>query len=94
MPTNINFLQKLANHRAFEEGDVETHFIEHHKDDLFVDPNNKEISEEAYDAARLSANLVAACLCEEEHSTLKESHPGTLMKSCLGINSTCFLASS
>ncbi|KAK6260049.1 hypothetical protein SCA6_014523 [Theobroma cacao] len=76
VPTNINFLQKLANHRAFEEGDVETHFIEHHKDDLFVDPNNKEISEEAYDAARLSANLVVACLCEEEHSTLKESHPG------------------
>ncbi|KAJ4840729.1 hypothetical protein Tsubulata_026274 [Turnera subulata] len=38
VPTNISFLQKLADHRAFEEGNVETHFIEHHKDELFVDP--------------------------------------------------------
>ncbi|XWS31534.1 hypothetical protein CRYUN_Cryun23aG0084800 [Craigia yunnanensis] len=76
VPTNINFLQKLANHRAFEEANLETHFIEHHKDDLFVDPNNEVISEDAYDAARLSANLVVACLCEKERSALKENHPG------------------
>ncbi|XP_022727712.1 methylcrotonoyl-CoA carboxylase subunit alpha, mitochondrial-like isoform X4 [Durio zibethinus] len=76
VPTNINFLQRLANHRAFEEGNVETHFIEHHKDDLFVDPNNKVISKDAYDAARLGANLVAACLCEKERSALQEGHSG------------------
>ncbi|XVF32528.1 hypothetical protein REPUB_Repub17cG0090400 [Reevesia pubescens] len=76
VPTNISFLQRLAIHRAFEEGNVETHFIEHHKDDLFVDPNNKVISEDAYDAARFGANLVAACLCEKECSALKESHSG------------------
>ncbi|OMP05096.1 Biotin/lipoyl attachment [Corchorus olitorius] len=76
VPTNINFLQKLANHRAFIEGNVETHFIEHHKDDLFIDPNNKVICEDAYHAARLSASLVAACLCEKERSVSRESYPG------------------
>ncbi|XP_039030940.1 methylcrotonoyl-CoA carboxylase subunit alpha, mitochondrial-like [Hibiscus syriacus] len=76
VPTNINFLQKLANNKAFEEGNVETHFIEHHKDDLFVDPKNKVIYEEAYSAARFGAKLVAACLCNKEHSALKESHSG------------------
>ncbi|KAB2069061.1 hypothetical protein ES319_A08G071900v1 [Gossypium barbadense] len=76
LPTNINFLQKLANHKAFEEGNVETHFIEHHNDDLFVDPNNKVIYEDAYSAARLGAKLVAACLCEKERSAMKESHSG------------------
>ena len=86
MPTNINFLQRLANHRAFEEGNVETHFIEHHKDDLFVDPNNEIISEDAYDAARFSANLVVACLCEKECSTLKENHSGKLMLEILSWN--------
>ncbi|KAE8721385.1 Methylcrotonoyl-CoA carboxylase subunit alpha [Hibiscus syriacus] len=75
VPTNINFLQKLANNKAFEEGNVETHFIEHHKDDLFVDPNNKVSYEEAYGAARFGAKLVAACLCDK-HSALKESHSG------------------
>ncbi|XWS46862.1 hypothetical protein CRYUN_Cryun14cG0104500 [Craigia yunnanensis] len=74
--TNINFLQRLANHREFEEGNVETHFIEHHKDDLFVDPNNKVISKDAYDAARIGENLVAACLCERERSALQEGHSG------------------
>ncbi|KAE8696948.1 Methylcrotonoyl-CoA carboxylase subunit alpha [Hibiscus syriacus] len=76
VPTNINFLQKLANNKAFEEGNVETHFIEHHKDDLFVDPNNKVSYEEAYNAARFGAKLVDACLCDKEHSALKESHSG------------------
>ncbi|KAA3471161.1 methylcrotonoyl-CoA carboxylase subunit alpha, mitochondrial [Gossypium australe] len=76
VPTNINFLQNLANHKAFEEGNVETHFIEHHKDDLFVDPNNKVIYEDAFSAARLGAKLVAACLCEKERSAMKESHSG------------------
>ncbi|GLU07577.1 hypothetical protein SLE2022_245320 [Rubroshorea leprosula] len=75
VPTNIGFLQKLASHRAFEEGNVETHFIEHHKNDLFADPNNKEIAEHEFSEARFSANLVAACVCEMECSALKESPP-------------------
>lgn len=86
LPTNINFLQKLANHKAFEEGNVETHFIEHHKDDLFVDPNNKVIYEDAYSAARLGAKLVAACLCEKERSAMKESHSGKLILQILSWN--------
>ncbi|PON94953.1 Pyruvate carboxylase [Trema orientale] len=77
LPTNINFLQKLANHWAFEGGKVETHFIEHYKDDLFVDPSNSVLAKEAYDAARFSATLVAACIIKKEHSTLKENIPGT-----------------
>ncbi|QHO52535.1 hypothetical protein HN51_021456 [Arachis hypogaea] len=74
LPTNINFLQKLANHQAFESGNVETHFIENYKDDLFVDSTN---SKEAYEAARLSASLVAACLIEKEHFTLARNPPGS-----------------
>lgn len=74
VPTNINFLQKLANHRAFEDGDVETHFIENHKDDLFIDPNNSLLAKEAYSSARFSAGLAAACLCEKERSFLKEGY--------------------
>ncbi|KAH9785760.1 methylcrotonoyl-CoA carboxylase subunit alpha [Citrus sinensis] len=75
VPTNINFLQKLAKHRAFESGDVETHFIEQHKDELFVKPS-QSVSAEMNSAARLSATLVAACIFEKEKSTLKESPPG------------------
>ncbi|KAL9430982.1 hypothetical protein AB3S75_026220 [Citrus x aurantiifolia] len=74
VPTNINFLQKLAKHRAFESGDVETHFIEQHKDELFVKPS-QSVSAEMNSAARLSATLVAACIFEKEKSTLKESPP-------------------
>lgn len=77
MPTNINFLQNLAKHWAFESGDVETHFIEQHKDDLFVKPS-QSVSAEMNSAARLSATLVAACICEKEKSALKESPPGKL----------------
>ncbi|XP_015892065.2 methylcrotonoyl-CoA carboxylase subunit alpha, mitochondrial isoform X2 [Ziziphus jujuba] len=75
LPTNINFLQKLANHWAFENGNVETHFIERFKDDLFVDPSNSISAKEAFDAARFSAGLVAACVIEKEHSAWKDNLP-------------------
>ncbi|KAJ0982498.1 hypothetical protein J5N97_010753 [Dioscorea zingiberensis] len=48
LPTNINFLQRLADHWAFAK---------------------------AY-AAKLSAALVAACICDREHITSKELIPG------------------
>ncbi|CAI0434043.1 unnamed protein product [Linum tenue] len=67
VPTNINFLQKLANHEEFKDGNVETHFIEHHKDDLFVDPNNSVLVKEAHDKAKSVASIVAACLCEKDN---------------------------
>ncbi|CAH1417707.1 unnamed protein product [Lactuca virosa] len=51
LPTNIEFLYKLANHKAFEN---------------------------AYDSAKHSAALVAACICEKEHTLLKKSPPGGL----------------
>ncbi|KAI3690284.1 hypothetical protein L2E82_48264 [Cichorium intybus] len=52
LPTNIEFLYKLANHKAFENGELETHFIDHFKDDLFVTPNDSVSAETAYDAAK------------------------------------------
>ncbi|GMH02399.1 hypothetical protein Nepgr_004238 [Nepenthes gracilis] len=74
LPTNINFLRKLSNHWAFEKGQVETHFIEHYKDELFSDSVNAEQAEEVYEAAKFSAAIVAACLCKKENSIMKENH--------------------
>lgn len=71
LPTNINFLLKLANHSAFENGQVETHFIEHHKDVLFADSSNMELAEEACKSATRSAMLAAACLCKMDINTAK-----------------------
>lgn len=76
MPTNINFLFKLANHWAFENGQVETHFIENHRDALFPDSSNMELAEEAYKSAVHSAMLVAACLCKMEINTAKRNCQG------------------
>nr|CAD1834765.1 unnamed protein product [Ananas comosus var. bracteatus] len=60
LPTSIGFLQGLVGHWAFARGLVETHFIEHHKSDLLVDSAEK-LTEEASNAAKLGATLVAAC---------------------------------
>ncbi|KAG4981897.1 hypothetical protein JHK84_026995 [Glycine max] len=76
LPTNVHFLQKLANHRAFANGNVETHFIDNYKEDLFVDANNSVSVKEAYEAAGLNASLVAACLIEKEHFMLARNPPG------------------
>ncbi|CAN1766180.1 Methylcrotonoyl-CoA carboxylase subunit alpha, mitochondrial [Linum perenne] len=78
VPTNISFLQKLANHKEFENGNVETHFIDHHKEDLFVDPNNSVSAKEARDKARSVAAMVAACLCEKDHYASRVNPPGSL----------------
>ncbi|PSS06365.1 Methylcrotonoyl-CoA carboxylase subunit alpha like, partial [Actinidia chinensis var. chinensis] len=78
LPTNINFLFRLANHKAFENGEVETHFIEHFRDDLFVDPSNPVWAQKAHNAAKFSASLVAACICEKENGALRERPPGGL----------------
>ncbi|XP_027366907.1 methylcrotonoyl-CoA carboxylase subunit alpha, mitochondrial isoform X2 [Abrus precatorius] len=76
VPTNVNFLQKLANNGAFASGNVETHFIDNHKEDLFVDAKNSVSVKEASEAARLSASLVATCLIEKEHSILARNPTG------------------
>ncbi|KAK6940781.1 Methylcrotonoyl-CoA carboxylase subunit alpha, BT domain [Dillenia turbinata] len=76
LPTNINFLQKLADHWAFVDGKVETHLIENFKDDLFADSCSSELAKETYDTARLGASLVAACVCKAEHSALREGSSG------------------
>ncbi|XAR61176.1 Methylcrotonoyl-CoA carboxylase [Bertholletia excelsa] len=78
LPTNISFLSSLANHQAFENGEVETHFIEHFQNDLFVDPSNLLSSQEVQNAAKLGASLVAACICEKALGALKERPPGGL----------------
>ncbi|XP_058072459.1 methylcrotonoyl-CoA carboxylase subunit alpha, mitochondrial isoform X3 [Magnolia sinica] len=75
LPTNISFLQRLANHWAFENGQVETHFIEHFKDDLFV-ASTDTIAKDSWASAKLSATLVAACVCKLEQISSKESFTG------------------
>ncbi|KAL0459502.1 UNVERIFIED_CONTAM: Methylcrotonoyl-CoA carboxylase subunit alpha, mitochondrial [Sesamum latifolium] len=78
LPTNIDFLLKLANHGAFENGEVETHFIDLHKDDLFIDPNDQLSKQQVYNAAIRGAAIAAACVCEKEHAATKEGTPGNL----------------
>ncbi|KAL3647845.1 hypothetical protein CASFOL_008813 [Castilleja foliolosa] len=78
LPTNIDFLLKLANHQAFESGEVETHFIEMHKDDLFVDPNDQLSTQQVYNAAVHGAAIAAACVCEKEHKEMRENASGNL----------------
>lgn len=86
LPTNIDFLLKLANHGAFRNGEVETHFIEQHKDDLFNDSCNPILAQEAYDAAKNAISILAACLCEKEHAALKGSVPGSFQISSFPYN--------
>ncbi|KAK4763189.1 hypothetical protein SAY86_008957 [Trapa natans] len=76
LPTNIDFLTKLANHQAFEDGNLETHFIENFKDDLFIDPANSLSVKEAHDDAEYFAALVAACICKKEHCNLQDGALG------------------
>lgn len=72
---------------------METHFIDNYKEDLFVDATNSESAKEAYEAARRSASLVAACLVEKEHFVSARNPPGivsfllfnVLSYFCLGI---------
>lgn len=75
MPTNISFLQKLANHQSFANGLVETHFIERFKSDLFIDSGSK-ISDETYNAVKLDAALAVACICRHEQEKLKDIFSG------------------
>ncbi|KAK9144785.1 hypothetical protein Sjap_004688 [Stephania japonica] len=67
LPTNINFLQRLSDHWAFKDEQVETHFIEHIKNELLGDPSNEMLKAEAYNTATFAATLVAACACQKEH---------------------------
>lgn len=55
---------------------METHFIDKYKEDLFVDANNSVSAKEAYEAARRSASLVAACLIQKGHSISARNPPG------------------
>ncbi|KAL6564386.1 hypothetical protein OROMI_015836 [Orobanche minor] len=78
VPTNIDFLMKLANHDAFGNGEVETHFIELHRDDLFIDPNNQLSTQQEYNAAIDGAAIAAACVCEKENKAVRENVYGNL----------------
>jgi 3-methylcrotonyl-CoA carboxylase alpha subunit len=72
LPTNVSFLRELASHGAFEKGQVETHFIEHYKDDLLIDSAGKTTNK-ALNASKLSAVLAAACLCQKDHISSAEA---------------------
>ncbi|CAI9107781.1 OLC1v1007223C1 [Oldenlandia corymbosa var. corymbosa] len=78
LPTNIDFLSQLANHEAFRNGLLETHFIEHHKDDLFLDPSNSTLAQEAYNTAVQSASILAACISQRDYASAEKSTPGKL----------------
>lgn len=78
LPTNVSFLERLANHYAFENGLVETHFIEHFKGDLFPDSVDA-VSVEAYSDAKLSATLLAACICRMEQTASIKAVPDGLV---------------
>jgi 3-methylcrotonyl-CoA carboxylase alpha subunit len=78
LPTNIDFILKLANHKSFENGDVETHFIDNFKDDLFDNPNDPVSAQKVFETAKYSAALVVACICEKEHASLRKNPPGGL----------------
>ena len=80
MSTNISFLQKFMSHKSFEDGDLETHFIENHREEPFVDSSDPHVAKEAYDNARFGAFLVATCICEKDHSNL-EGSMSSLLKS-------------
>ncbi|XP_071929844.1 methylcrotonoyl-CoA carboxylase subunit alpha, mitochondrial-like [Coffea arabica] len=75
LPTNIDFLSKLANHDAFRSGEVETHFIERYKDELFLNPSDSVLAQEAYHAAKHAASIVAACFCQSEHAAVEKDIP-------------------
>lgn len=76
LPTNIDFLLKLSNHHAFESGQVETHFIDHYKDELFSNASDTLKAEKGFQDAQLSAVRVAACLCKRENAIAKENLHG------------------
>lgn len=78
MPTNIGFILKLANHGAFENGDVETNFIELHKNDLFANQNDSLSIEKAHNASNHGATVAAACICQQELAAMRESISGKL----------------
>ncbi|KAK6141468.1 hypothetical protein DH2020_024789 [Rehmannia glutinosa] len=71
LPTNIDFLLKLANHGAFENGEVETHFIEMHKDDLFIDPSDQLSTQQVYNAADTWRGH-CSCLCLSKGEQVNE----------------------
>ena len=50
--------------------------MEHFRDDLFVDPCNPVWAQKTHNAAKVSASLVAACICEKENGALRERPPG------------------
>ncbi|KAJ4783056.1 Methylcrotonoyl-CoA carboxylase subunit alpha [Rhynchospora pubera] len=74
LPTNVSFLRDLASHWAFQKGQVETHFIEHYKDDLLTD-SAMTATNEPSNASKLSAMLASACLCHLEHISSSEAMP-------------------
>ncbi|GAB2282338.1 hypothetical protein Dimus_016883 [Dionaea muscipula] len=77
LPTNIDFLLKLSSHWAFESGNVETHFIEHYKDELFSDSSDTLKVEKGFKDTKISAILVAACVCKKENSIMTKNLHGS-----------------
>ena len=59
VPTNIGFLKILSRHHAFSAGEVETHFIDNYRSELF----DSETLEERSRASDLSAAVAACYIC-------------------------------
>eukprot|EP00271_Cylindrocystis_brebissonii_P019287 TRINITY_DN5821_c0_g1_i6.p1 TRINITY_DN5821_c0_g1~~TRINITY_DN5821_c0_g1_i6.p1 ORF type:complete len:862 (-),score=138.96 TRINITY_DN5821_c0_g1_i6:406-2991(-) len=80
VPTNLQFLQRLAGHPSFQSGDVHTHFIDAHRPDLLPSSNGSH-SDLSVTATRtveddLALAVAAAGICMQDRwRTLKEEHP-------------------
>jgi len=72
-PTNIEFLRKCVQHPHFQEGGVETNFIEDNYDDLFPPPKSID-DPELLDAAAMASYLLLDVSVKEGASKAKEAN--------------------
>ncbi|RAL45146.1 hypothetical protein DM860_015552 [Cuscuta australis] len=78
LPTNIDFLSKVVHHYAFENGELETHFIEQYKDDLLSSASSLGTAQEAYRVMRHGASIAVACICKMELEASRNSAPESM----------------
>ena len=71
--TNIDFLKKVCNNPAFGAGDLETGFIDKHKDELFADA---EYTPEVFAQAAIGSFLADAIVKQEKQGFLPANPPG------------------
>lgn len=63
LPTNLDFCERVAGHRAFEEGGVTTAFLEEHGDDVMPAPETRPPPPHAVVLASVAVLLEEVCFC-------------------------------